>query len=160
MFTLLWFVYVQFTYVCSCEKTAAFVCPHGTASLPQVGFSQNLMLEIFFKILPIRFSVYEFFFWQSTRNEQQPVRATYQPYHCNVCSISFKNQLFLKRHQDTHHAQRPFVCKSCHKIFIRKGILHLHLRLHSEDRPFYCAACNSKLRRADGVKTICCWILL
>ena len=40
-----------------------------------------------------------------------------------------------------------------HKIFIRKGILNLHLRLRSEDRPFYCAACNSKLRRADGVKT-------
>jgi len=86
-------------------------------------------------------------------NEHQPVRATYQPYHCDLCSISFKNQLELKRHQNIHHAQRPFVCKGCHKIFIRKGILHLHLRLRSEDGPFYCAACSRKSRRTDGVKT-------
>lgn len=90
---------------------------------------------------------------ESTQNEQQPVRATYQPYRCDLCSVSFKNQLELKRHQDIHHAQRPFVCRGCRKIFIRKGVLHLHLRLRSEDRPFYCAACNSRLRRTDGVKT-------
>lgn len=90
---------------------------------------------------------------ERTQNEQKPVRATYQPYRCDLCSVSFKNQLEMKRHQDIHHAQRPFVCKGCHKIFIRKGILHLHLRLRSEDRPFYCVACNSKLRCMDGVKT-------
>lgn len=90
---------------------------------------------------------------ESIQNEQKPVRATYRPYRCDLCSVSFKNQLEMKRHQDVYHAQRPFLCIGCHKIFIRKGILYLHLRLRSEDRPFYCVVCNSKLRRMDGVKT-------
>ena len=111
---------------------------------------RNFLIKYY---LFISLSMNFFFFWQSTRNEQPPVRAKYHPYRCDLCSISFKNQLLLKRHQDIHHAQRPFVCKGCRKIFIRKGILHLHLRLRSEDRPSYCAACSRKFSRANGVKT-------
>jgi hypothetical protein len=117
--------------------------------------------EICNKIWPIRNKIWPIqlcfspiiFFWQSTRNERQPVRATYHPNRCDLCSTSFRNQLELKKHQDIHHAQRPFVCKLCHKIFIRKGLLHLHLRLRSEDRPFICDACTRKFVRKDGVKT-------
>ena len=109
------------------------------------------MLEIFFKILPIRF--YQFFF-DRVPGMNSNLFVPHTNHIAVMCVLlSFKNQLELKRHQDIHDTQRPFVCKGCHKIFIRKGILHLRLRLRSEDHPFYCAACNSKLRRTDGVKT-------
>ena len=43
------------------NTTSAFVCPHGSTWLPPDGFSRNLMLEIFNKILNINFSTNSYF---------------------------------------------------------------------------------------------------
>jgi hypothetical protein len=82
------------------------------------------MLEIlikFYLIVSLSLSL------QCVKIEQQPVPATDCPYRCDLCSMSFNNDLELKRHKHTHLPQRPHVCKRCHKVFIPNGMHNLQV---------------------------------
>jgi len=86
---------------------------------------------------------------------------------CDECGNTFKNQLFLKRHQRLQHGgkkcrfceyksphyhqlkeherkhtgEKPEICSFCGKGFSARGTLEAHKRTHTGEKPFKCKFC-------------------
>ncbi|XP_037724968.1 zinc finger protein 28 homolog [Drosophila subpulchrella] len=58
-----------------------------------------------------------------------------KPHHCQVCQKrSFGSRSELNRHMLVHSSERPFGCEECGKSFKRQVSLNIHLQSHKEGR--------------------------
>ncbi|EJS42450.1 msn2p [Saccharomyces arboricola H-6] len=56
-----------------------------------------------------------------------------KPFHCHICSKSFKRSEHLKRHvRSVHSNERPFACHICDKKFSRSDNLSQHIKTHKK----------------------------
>ncbi|XP_067635454.1 uncharacterized protein [Eurosta solidaginis] len=65
-------------------------------------------------------------------------------HNCHLCTKSFKELRYLKKHLKRHKAkegERPYSCSECGKSFLTQCILKRHRLLHGEDKPYECPYC-------------------
>ena len=98
---------------------------------------------------------------------------------CDECGDTFKNQLFLKRHQRLQHGgkkcrfceyksphyhqlkeherkhtgEKPEICSFCGKGFSAIGTLVAHKRTHTGEKPFKCKFCESTFAQRNSVNS-------
>ena len=64
-------------------------------------------------------------------------------FKCNKCSLKFKSQNALKRHNRGHtQGGHSYACHLCSYTSLDKSTLVRHLRTHNGERPFQCAICK------------------
>ena len=82
----------------------------------------------------------------SRRVRVHPVLESVHP--CAVCGKVFRRYRYLRKHQETHRAEKRFVCTDCGKPFKSRTYLRVHRRLHDDTeatamqkKPFSCNQC-------------------
>lgn len=84
------------------------------------------------------------------QNPQPILPVENKSYACNVCQMTFTDQLpFLKHYENVH---RLFKCPFCVKYFRRRPILENHLAVHSTNRNFSCPMCKMKFKRQSNLR--------
>jgi hypothetical protein len=71
---------------------------------------------------------------------------------CCVCSLSFDDDLELKRHFDFYHFNYArFKCEKCGRILSSKQNLRDHLNIHTGLKPYLCsfAGCLKRFRQGS-----------
>ncbi|XP_061725823.1 zinc finger protein 615-like isoform X10 [Cydia pomonella] len=61
---------------------------------------------------------------------------------CDICSKTFFNKAYLKKHQITHSDVRDYACDVCGKKFRWKKNLASHMDMHNDLRRFVCPHCG------------------
>lgn len=71
-----------------------------------------------------------------------------KPFHCHICSKSFKRSEHLKRHvRSVHSNERPFACHICDKKFSRSDNLSQHIKTHKKHGDIWKDGLHNLFRR-------------
>ncbi|XP_017043325.1 transcriptional repressor CTCF [Drosophila ficusphila] len=75
-------------------------------------------------------------------------------FKCSICERSFRSNVGLQNHINTHMGKKPHKCKFCDSAFTTSGELIRHTRYkHTKEKPHKCTECSyasvelTKLRR-------------
>ena len=72
-----------------------------------------------------------------------------KPYNCHICEKSFRTQVLLKGHMNSHE-EKQVVCDDCGKSFKSKHYLTCHVNdVHKKILKFSCDQCDFKCTRSD-----------
>ncbi|XP_056445177.1 uncharacterized protein LOC130381548 isoform X1 [Gadus chalcogrammus] len=53
-----------------------------------------------------------------------------RPFHCELCTASFKSKWGLNRHLSVHTGERPYTCSSCGLSYTARDKLNRHINIH------------------------------
>ncbi|XP_023239902.1 zinc finger protein 454-like isoform X2 [Centruroides sculpturatus] len=59
-------------------------------------------------------------------------------HQCPICSKTFGNERYLRRHARIHTDDKPFKCDTCESCFLYQSNLRRHQAAHSDERPYKC----------------------
>ena len=75
-----------------------------------------------------------------------------EPFSCEICSKTFKDNWRLQRHQLIHTGEKPFSCENCGKKFTQRNILTRHLLVHSGEKQYFCQMCPKNFTHKHNLK--------
>lgn len=72
-------------------------------------------------------------------------------YRCNMCSKTFSDVLYLRRHKK-YHDEKLHQCEVCQKSFPAVSSLKKHKRVHTGERQWKCEACERSYKDITSFK--------
>lgn len=74
-------------------------------------------------------------------NQRQVQKSFTDAYPCTVCGKEFTRFRYLRKHLETHHAEKKFACDDCGKSYKSRTYLRVHRRVHQK-KEFSCNQCS------------------
>lgn len=65
-----------------------------------------------------------------------------EPVHCDVCNITYKNNVAFGLHSDTHSEDGKFSCHLCDYKNVSKYHMEMHMRAHEGTTKYKCEICG------------------
>ncbi|XP_059165093.1 zinc finger protein 829-like [Physella acuta] len=82
---------------------------------------------------------------------QELIHPEEKSYKCDVCSRSFPNICFLKRHQRRHTQRKIYKCDQCDQCFSSHFNFTKHQRTHTA-KTLMCDKCGELFTKVDDMK--------
>ncbi|KAK4292170.1 hypothetical protein Pmani_035035 [Petrolisthes manimaculis] len=73
-------------------------------------------------------------------------------YTCSICTRTFKQNEYLRRHMRKHTGEKPYTCGECGKSFTCKSELNRHGKRHSSERPHPCPECGQGFKMRHNLQ--------
>lgn len=78
---------------------------------------------------------------------------TAQRYSCTLCDVNFGKYKELVEHtRNQHPDEKPYKCSECDYASVERSKLVRHMKLHTSDRPFQCPHCSVAATTAFNLK--------